>query len=705
MLELFPRHEVVGVFRGFREGGLEFHADLTLPYRSRLHNVPMHGQFLLVQLEHPNEAVLGRITSLSAEGILASGTGEEYSIRAVSEGRHVPDHLREEYLRYRVNIRVLGVVRAEDGSVRFAPSLRRLPHVGSPVAFPSDEVLRYLVGHYGDGAELGFFALGEYVYAGDDERVQVESWVQVQPLSAVVRFPFQNLVSRRTFVFARAGYGKSNLTKLLFSNLYSSDCKVRKRGDREVPVGTIIFDPDGEYFWPDDKGNPGLCDVPDLQDKIVVFTSREAPSDFYGSFVAGGVRLDIRRLRPSDVISIALSPERQDQQNVRKLRGMNQSDWAGLVDLIAKDGNSTDIDEVRRLVRLDEKQGDVEAYAARANMTAIVKMLHDASSQMMDMLLEALSAGKLCIFDVSQLRGGPSFILSGLILRRIFDHNQEEFTKANPNPIPTIAVVEEAQSVLNEESSAAGPYIEWVKEGRKYDLGAVLITQQPGSIPTEILSQGDNWFLFHMLSAADLQNVQRANAHFSEDIRSSLLNEPIRGQGVFWSGVHDMAYPILLRVLSFAKLYRSLDDTYSGEAVETYASQLKARYEETTTTPEVLVSKRVADGKEIKKKVQVDPFRANQQRAIEALAKDERFYEAIEDKGIPWGVVVGILKDALPTTMSDRESVAFRMVPDALNEILGPKDEAWTTERRGRGTKPTLFIVRKNSSSQHTRTA
>src|SRR6266404_4850200 len=175
------------------------------------------------------------------------------------------------------------------------------------------------------------------------------------------------------------------------------------------------------------------------------------------------------------------------------------------------------------------------------------------------------------------MRGGQALVLSGLILRRIFDRNQQEFTEAEPRTIPTIAVVEEAQSVLNEHSQASEPYVTWVKEGRKYDLGAVLITQQPGSIPTEILSQGDNWFLFHMLSAADLQNVHRANAHFSEDIRSSLLNEPIRGQGVFWSGVHDMAYPILLRVLSFAKLYRSLDESYSRESIDTYASQLKSR--------------------------------------------------------------------------------------------------------------------------------
>lgn len=119
-------------------------------------------------------------------------------------------------------------------------------------------------------------------------------------------------------------------------------------------------------------------------------------------------------------------------------------------------------------------------------------MLHDKSSRLMDMLLKGLSEGKLCVIDVSQLRGGQALALSGIILRRIFDRNQQEFTAANPRTIPTIAVVEEAQSVLNEKATSSEPYITWVKEGRKYDLGAVLVTQQPGSIPTEILSQGDN---------------------------------------------------------------------------------------------------------------------------------------------------------------------------------------------------------------------
>src|SRR5205807_1320509 len=157
--------QVAGVFRGFREGGLEFHADLSLPYRTDLHNIPMHGQFLIVQLETPNEAVLGRITALASEGRLTSSAGEQFNMRAIRDSRPVPEQLRQDFLNYRVTIRVLGVVRVDEEDVLFAPSHRRLPHVGSPVAFLSDEVLRHLVGHYDEGAKIGTFALGEYVYS------------------------------------------------------------------------------------------------------------------------------------------------------------------------------------------------------------------------------------------------------------------------------------------------------------------------------------------------------------------------------------------------------------------------------------------------------------------------------------------------------------------------------------------------------------
>jgi hypothetical protein len=467
-------------------------------------------------------------------------------------------------------------------------------------------------------------------------------------------------------------------------------------------VGTLIFDPDGEYFWPDDRGRPGLCDVPSLEDKVVVFTDRRNPSPFYQSFVAGGIKLDIRRLRPGDVISIALGPERQEQQNVRKLRGLPQDRWESLVNLIDTNGNTTPLDDICRLLDLDPQRQEAEALAARGNMTAIVKMLHDKSSQLMDMLVHALSEGKLCVIDVSQMRGGQSLVLSGLILRRIFDRNQQEFTAADPKTIPTIAVVEEAQSVLNENAPAAEPYIAWVKEGRKYDLGALLITQQPGSIPVEILSQGDNWFIFHLLSAADLTSLKRANAHFSDDLLSSLLNEPIPGQGVFWSSVGGKPYPVSLRALSFERMFSMRDHDYNQPAGHTYAQTLRSTF---SGMRQIATTARVPEAEgagtlfpaeaEHEDAEPVDVMANIEQRAIDALRADAKLIAKIESTdGAAWGSIKAFFLDQLPEHLDDRDTLAFRLVKKALDHFYGPQDQGWEQYRHP--TRNTAY-VRKRS--------
>ena len=695
-IQLFPKEKVVGIFRGFQQGGLEFHADLVLPYQNEFQNIPMHGQFLLVQLETPDEAVLGRIASFSSEGKLSFGAGEEFNIRAVREDRPIPEDLREQYLKYRVNIRVLGVLRRNGAGLTFVPSHRRLPHVGSQVAFPSNPVLQEIAGHNVNGAPIGFLAFGEYIYASEASDLETEDWMQLVPPETLVRFPIDSLVSRRSFVFARAGFGKSNLNKLLFSKLYESPPHVEKRAGRKVPVGTLIFDPDGEYFWPDDKGRPGLCDVPPLEDKLVVFTERRNPSRFYQSFVAGGIRLDIRRLRPSDVIAIALGPERQEQQNVRKLRGLSRDRWQTLVDLIDANGNATPLEEICPILDLDKVRQEAEALAARANMTAIVRMLHDKSSQLMDKLMHALSQGKLCVVDVSRMRGGQSLVLSGLILRRIFDRNQEEFTSAESKTIPTIAVIEEAQSVLNENASASEPYITWVKEGRKYDLGALLITQQPGSIPVEILSQGDNWFIFHLLSAGDLTSLRRANAHLSDDLLSSLLNEPIPGQGVFWSSVEGKPYPVSIRALSFERLFPMRDRDYSQPAGKTYACTLNATFGgEIEPGPSgrgaATVTEEDAEAPE-----PVDVMAGIEADAVVALKSDANLMTKLEsNEGAAWGSIKAFFLTHLPEHLDDRDELAYQLVKKAMDQLFGAQNEGWETFKVVKNSRFVTYIRKK----------
>ena len=279
-MTLFDNAQIVGTFLGFSEGGLEFHADLILPYRNDFQSVPMHGQFVLVALENDGEAVLGRITTIAAQGRLVSGAGEDYAIRQQRENRPVPEDLRDQFLKYRVDIRILGVLRrrSDDKEPVFVASHRRLPHVGAKVAFLGEELLKQVSGATADGqnaVEIGFLAFGEFVHAGQDSRVGDDQRLQIQDPAVLPRFDIRQMVSRRSFVFARAGFGKSNLVKLLFANLYGGNSVpvVQQRNGSETPVGTVIFDPDGEYYWPDVKGRPGLCDVPELQD-----ASRSSPT-------------------------------------------------------------------------------------------------------------------------------------------------------------------------------------------------------------------------------------------------------------------------------------------------------------------------------------------------------------------------------------------------------------------------------------------
>jgi hypothetical protein len=182
-----------------------------------------------------------------------------------------------------------------------------------------------------------------------------------------VKFDVGNLVSKRTVVFARAGYGKSNLIKFLIAELYKNAPKT-KTGKN---VGTLIFDADGEYFWPDtvDK-RPGLCDVPHLKDKLVVFTNRPAPSCHYGSWKAGEVKLDIRDLPARDVVGIAVAAHRQTDQNVLKLKAVSAGNWRQLVDLIEGQGLQASDNDVGRFMGYAPGQianSSAEIAAARSN--------------------------------------------------------------------------------------------------------------------------------------------------------------------------------------------------------------------------------------------------------------------------------------------------------------------------------------------------
>lgn len=521
--------EVIGVFKGFAESALEFKADVVVPYHGEFK--PVLGSFLLVAVS-TGEYLLGRVVRFHPMGVMTGAEADDYLSRLARSGRSVPEDIKESKLRYAASVKLLGGLTVDpSGQIEYRASIRELPHLGALVAIPGDDAIRFIASLGVEQGEkpavLGHLAMGDLVYNGEDS----------QP-TFPVPFDARRLAGRRTYVFAHAGYGKSNLVKHLITQLY--------RENRDV--GFLIFDPEGEYAFTDKKGRPGLVDVPELQDKIVVYTDRSVPAK-YRRFVGGDTHFDLGTLAPGTIIANCIVPEKWENVWANALRGLQEHEWDRLVDELNQTGYRTDPAVIQELVHNPER---TLPQSVLNNIVPLVKKLHRGNSRLIEGILWNLEKGHIVIVDISLLSSIHGRWVSSLILTEILHRNQANFMAGSEGELlHVVAVVEEAQTVLSGKREAGeNIFVEWAKEGRKYGLGAIFVTQQPGAISGELLSQGDNFFVFHLLSAQDLLTLKSANAHFSDDVLASLLNEPIAGNAYFWSAPYQ-PFVLPMRVLNF----------------------------------------------------------------------------------------------------------------------------------------------------------
>jgi hypothetical protein len=130
----------------------------------------------------------------------------------------------------------------------------------------------------------------------------------------------------------------------------------------------------------------------------------------------------------------------------------------------------------------------------------------------LDKLLEQWIGGPnpITILDLS---GIPSSILNhlvGALLRIVYDalfwaRNLSEGGRERP----LLVVLEEAHTYLNQNSNslAANAVKRIVKEGRKYGIGAMVVSQRPSEIDSTILSQCGTIFAMRLSNSSDRSHV------------------------------------------------------------------------------------------------------------------------------------------------------------------------------------------------------
>ena len=503
-------NNVIGVFTGLSSSSYEYLASLMAPYKQGF--ALRIGSILLVQ--GMDGDVVARVVDYQPRGELTSAMGMKWLSRTVSQGSidDIGSDIKQHHIMYDVRIKILG--RLEGG--KFSPGLSKIPHITSKVSIPDLNETRAIIQQAMD-AQSGGSVIGKY---------------ELEPEVDII-FDQNELSSKRTFIFARAGFGKSNLMKVLCSEWRASN------------GGLLVFDSDGEYATTDRKGRPGVMD---RREAILITNQRVDPElkNVYGT-----AKVNIGRLPHGLVIPLLVNPDKHTNIFFHKLMAMPSANWPKLVKLLGRDGWNASVEEVGSLV-VGGKAAMThdEARPILNNLVRPIQDMHSDASDVIRVITKALKDGRVVIFDTSRIGQAIARWTSSIIINHIFNENKDNFIKhGGERLIRATFVLEEAHTILSERARDSAAFVELAKEGRKYGLGGIFITQQPGSIPAEIVSQGDNFFIFHMLSISDLTALSKSNAHYSSDVVTQILNEPIPGKCYVWTSRQPFVVPT--RILSF----------------------------------------------------------------------------------------------------------------------------------------------------------
>lgn len=455
--------------------------------------------------------------------------------------RELSERDKQKMFSYTYKVRILCTFTDSGQKLEFTTAVRKLPTV-SYIArhLTKREIAQILNKANENGAPIGYLCVGETVFFDKGE----------------ILFQIKKLRSKRTMIFAQSGFGKTNLVKVLLYNMIG-----------DTSYGKLIFDLNGEYFL---RGTEtyGLGDIDDakIRDNVIVYTDKELPPEYKDKErfkFAGKVLLNMRKhLTVGDILNFGAGFSEVMKSFLIYLDEDGVGNFIEKIDVYVQSPELLYHDYPDFFGQLKKDKPDSSAQktimAIRKRVRHLIdegKGLHSAKSSLVEGVFVALKQGKTVILDLSLKDNMDASIISTILVRKLFDNNKENFTSDKIDEvIKTVIFVEEAQNVLSDEfvKSNANPFVRVAKEGRKFGLGLVAITQRPSAISEEIRTQAENFFAFHMGNADDIKALVKSNINYDGVIANFIQRETIPGNLYMVSS--DQAFALPIRVSEFEKI-------------------------------------------------------------------------------------------------------------------------------------------------------
>ncbi len=321
-------------------------------------------------------------------------------------------------------------------------------------------------------------------FFGDLERVSSEDFQfleepenslylgKIRSGSSVLDVPLyingKEALSHHIMIPATTGRGKSNLVKVMLWNLIPKEY-----------AGILVIDPHDEYYG---RNGLGAKDHPEASEKVDYY-STDPPSGGYH------LRINLSILRPWNLKGIIDLSEAQSQA-MYVYYSHHRKDW--LEELLTSGSEEaqqygireTTLDALKRKLRLTfDLSVENDEVRPRGNI-----FVNKGSETLVDDIVDAIEDGKKVILDTSSLAEDKELLIAGIITDRIFKNYKSYKEKDELEEKPSVGIViEEAPRVLGDRAGR-NVFHQIAREGRKFRVGLIAVTQLSSMIPREILA-------------------------------------------------------------------------------------------------------------------------------------------------------------------------------------------------------------------------
>lgn len=205
----------------------------------------------------------------------------------------------------------------------------------------------------------------------------------------------------------------------------------------------------------------------------------------------------------------------------------------------------------------------IEALQRDTRMNFMMSPWDNTNDQFAAILSQFIGeGGPVRIIDLSGVPNEVGGIASAVIARTLFNLKVWQSTEERQND-PVLLVCEEAHRYVpnrgEAQYEAAQEAIRRIaKEGRKYGLGLLLISQRPSEVEATVLSQCNSWIIHRITNEADREHV-RGMLPDSVTGLTKMLSGLRRREAIFVGQAAMLPSRILVRELNPDQLPRSND--------------------------------------------------------------------------------------------------------------------------------------------------